>query len=135
MDQHETHRALVIRRALAVVLVVLTASGATADCRLALALAIDVSSSVDPVEDALQRGGLATALIAPEVEAAFFSTDLPVALAVYEWSGRYNQTLVLDWYLIDSRTDLLNAAGIIGRSARSHDDFPSQIGRFESPFF
>jgi len=119
----------VIWRALGVALAVLTASPAgAAECRLALALAIDVSSSVDPAEDALQRGGLAAALIAPEVEAAFFSSDLPVALAAFEWSGRNNQALVLDWYLIASRADLLNAASIIGRSVRSHDDFPTAMG-------
>ena len=118
-----------IWRAFGVALAILTAgSVAAADCRLALALAIDVSSSVDPAEDALQRGGLAAALIAPEVEAAFFSSDLPVALAVYEWSGRYNQALVLDWYVITSRADLLNAAGVIGRSSRSHDDYPTAMG-------
>jgi len=106
----------------------LFAGPAVADCRLALALAIDVSSSVDEAEDTLQRGGLAAALIAPEVEAAFFSSSQPVALAVYEWSGRYNQTVVLDWVLIDSREDLLNAAATIGRSNRSHNDFPTAMG-------
>lgn len=57
-----------------------------AQCRLALLLALDVSSSVDAREDQLQRGGTASALIAPEVTEAFFASDLPVALAVYEWS-------------------------------------------------
>ncbi len=33
------------------------------ECRLALLLAIDVSSSVDPGEDALQRGGLAASVL------------------------------------------------------------------------
>ena len=59
-----------------------------------------MSSSVDAEEDALQRGGLAAALVAPEVQKAIFSDPLPVALAVYEWSGRYNQVLLVDWTLI-----------------------------------
>lgn len=101
---------------------------AAAECRLALALALDVSSSVDQTEDGLQRRGLAAALIAPEVEVAFFSSDQPVALAVYEWSGRYNQLMVLDWYLIKSRNDLLNAAAIIGRSQRGTDNYPTAMG-------
>ncbi|MEL6103903.1 MAG: DUF1194 domain-containing protein, partial [Pseudomonadota bacterium] len=67
------------------------------DCRLALLLALDVSSSVDMVEDDLQRGGLAAALVAPEVRAAFLAGPDPVALAVFEWSGRYNQEIILDW--------------------------------------
>ena len=60
----------------------LTAPAASAQCRLALVLAIDVSSSVDAEEDALQRRGLATALRAPEIQRAFFASDLPVALSV-----------------------------------------------------
>ncbi len=98
------------------------------DCRLALALAIDVSSSVDATEDALQRGGLVSALTAPEVAATFFASDLPVALAVYEWSGRYNQEIILDWTLIDSRAALLNAAEAVAGSKRSHNDFPTAMG-------
>ncbi len=109
-------------------LAILTGGPALADCRLALVLALDVSSSVDRVEDALQRRGLAAALIAPEVEAAFFSSDQPVALAVFEWSGRHNQQLILDWYLIDTPDDLVNAATIVGRSQRGHDDYPTAIG-------
>lgn len=101
---------------------------AAADCRLALALAMDVSSSVDAREDALQRGGLAAALIAPEVEAAFFAAPLPVALAVYEWSGRYQQSLLLDWTLIRAPADLHRAAAAIAGSTRSHDDYPTAIG-------
>lgn len=131
MGQHETGGPLVISRGIIAALAVLAAvlsTPASANCRLALVLAIDVSSSVDAAEDALQRGGLAAALIAPEVEAAFFSSDLPVALAVYEWSGRNNQTTVLDWYLIESRADLLSAATIIGRSKRGRDDYPTAMG-------
>ena len=64
---------------------------------------MDVSSSVDAAEDRLQRGGIVAALTAPEVQEAFFAGDLPVALAVYEWSGRYNQEIILDWTMISSR--------------------------------
>lgn len=101
---------------------------AAVECRLALALAIDVSSSVDATEDTLQRGGVVAALTAPEVEAAFFAADLPVALAVYEWSGRYNQEIILDWTMIDSRAALLDAAEVVARSKRSHNDFPTAMG-------
>ena len=104
------------------------AAAAATECRLALVLAIDVSSSVDAAEDSLQRGGLASALIAPEVQAAFLSGGLPVALAAYEWSGRYNQELILDWQLIRDRDDLVHAAETIGLSKRSHNDFPTAMG-------
>lgn len=97
-------------------------------CRLALLLALDVSSSVDADEDRLQRGGLVAALTAPEVQAAFFAVDDPVALAVYEWSGRYNQEVVLDWLLIDSPAALLAAAETVAASVRSHNEFPTAMG-------
>lgn len=97
-------------------------------CRLALVLAIDVSSSVDAQEDALQRGGLAAALIAPQVQDAFFVSSDPVALAVYEWSGRYNQEVLIDWTFIQSPVDLLAASERIRTSTRSHDEFPTAMG-------
>lgn len=101
---------------------------AGAQCRLALALALDVSSSVDASEDALQRGGLAAALIAPEVQAAFFAAPAPVALAAYEWSGRYNQQLIADWRLIETPADLALLSATIAGSRRSHNDFPTAMG-------
>ncbi|MEO0865387.1 MAG: DUF1194 domain-containing protein, partial [Pseudomonadota bacterium] len=91
-------------RALALFLA-LTCAGPAAACRLALLLALDVSSSVDAREDQLQRGGLAAALVAPEVVAAFLASEDPVALAAFEWSGRYNQEILFDWILINSPAD------------------------------
>ncbi|KAA9009858.1 DUF1194 domain-containing protein [Histidinibacterium aquaticum] len=98
------------------------------ECRLALVLALDVSSSVDTGENALQRGGLAAALVAPEVREAFFQTDLPVALAVFEWSGRWNQKRLLDWTLIERPGDLDTAASLIASSTRSTSEYPTAIG-------
>lgn len=98
------------------------------ECRLALALAMDVSSSVDAGEDRLQRSGTVAALTSPEVQQAFFAADLPVALAAYEWSGRYNQEILLDWVIIDSPAALLSAAETIAASTRSHNDFPTAMG-------
>lgn len=106
----------------------LLAGPAAAECRLALVLALDVSSSVDATEDRLQRGGLVAALTAPEVSAAFFVSDQLVALAVYEWSGRYNQEVLLDWTLIENPMTLLSAAEKIAASTRSHNDFPTAMG-------
>ncbi|MBT8411837.1 MAG: DUF1194 domain-containing protein [Octadecabacter sp.] len=101
----------------------------TADaCRLALVLGMDVSSSVSAEEDVLQRGGLASALVAPEVQAAFFATDDPVALAIFEWSGRYNQEILQDWVMIDSPATLAAVSDRIANSRRSHNDFPTALG-------
>ena len=98
------------------------------ECRLALLLAVDVSSSVDPTEDQLQRGGIVAALTAPEVQAAFFASDQPVVLGIYEWSGRYNQEILLDWTLIDSPNALLFAAETVANSRRSYSNFPTAMG-------
>jgi hypothetical protein len=72
--------------------------GAAADCRQALALALDVSASVDRRERALQAEGLARAFEDEEVRAAFLSApEAPVAIAVYDWSGAGHQRLILGW--------------------------------------
>jgi hypothetical protein len=129
MGQHGKHGVLVRLGALAALcLLGSPAVVSAAGCRLALVLALDVSSSVDATEDKLQRGGTVAALTSPEVVEAFFASDLPVALAVYEWSGRYNQEIILDWTMIDSRAALLTAAETVARSVRSHNDFPTAMG-------
>ena len=97
-------------------------------CRLALLLALDVSASVDEAEYLLQRNGLAAALLAPEVEAAFLSDPSPVALAAFEWSGRYNHTGVLDWTMIHSASDLFAASEQVATATRSTDEFPTALG-------
>ncbi|MDO6589141.1 MULTISPECIES: DUF1194 domain-containing protein [Rhodobacterales] len=97
-------------------------------CRLALVLAVDVSSSIDAAEDQLQRAGLAAALIAPDVQTAFMASQDPVALFIFEWSGRYNQDDILPWTIIDDPNDLYSAAQTVLDSSRGHDDFPTAMG-------
>ncbi len=97
-------------------------------CRLALALALDISVSVDQAEDTLQRQGLAAALLAPEVQDAFFSSPMPVALAVYEWSGRSTQHVVLPWRVVENEGDLLAAATRISQSKRSDAGSATAMG-------
>ena len=109
-------------------LICLPLAASAAGCRLALVLAMDVSSSVDAAEDTLQRKGLAAALASDEVRKAFFAQDVPVALAIYEWSGRYNQELLVDWTVIDSQGTLSGVADRVARSRRSHNDFPTAMG-------
>ncbi len=100
-----------------------------AACRLALVLAIDVSTSVDQRDYALQRDGLARALRAPEVISAFLSAGPPVALAAYEWSGRSNQRIILDWTLIMSSDDIHAAADRIETYVRFRTGYPTSMGR------
>jgi len=97
-------------------------------CRLALVLALDTSSSVDPAEDRLQRQGLAAALLAPEVRAALFAVPAPVALHAFEWSGAEEQVTLLDWTLIETEADLAAAAATLGGSVRGRSDLPTALG-------
>ena len=114
--------------AVLVFLALASTGGAAQACRLALALALDVSSSVDSREDGLQRQGLAAALLSDRVRRAVLDDPAnPVALAVFEWSGRDQQQLILDWTVLRSDTALRSAAGILRDSRRGHSQF--QIGR------
>ena len=85
---------------------------AAAQCRLALALALDVSGSVDATEYALQQQALAAALMRPEVQDMFFALPkAPVRLMAYEWSGPSHQRILAPWREISTQNDLLNFTG------------------------
>jgi hypothetical protein len=127
VGKHGQHRALVGLAGL--VATALAAGPGAAECRLALILALDISASVDRREDGLQRGGLARALVAPEVRDAFLAAPgQAVWLTVFEWSGPRSQAELLPWLEIASADDLDLAAGAIAASRRSRDDMPTAIG-------
>lgn len=108
----------------------LAAQPAGAACRLALVLALDISSSVDADEDRLQRHGLAAALAAPAVKAAILSVPgQSAALAVFEWSGRVQQDMILGWTVLDSPAAIDRAAARIAGSRRSYTAFATATGR------
>jgi Protein of unknown function (DUF1194) len=88
-------------RHLALPLLIL-ASPAGAECRLALALAVDVSRSVDSQDYVIQTEGLAEALEDKTIRAAIFSPEGEVALAIYYWSGNGYQDLVQPWVILDT---------------------------------
>ena len=92
-------------------LALLVAGPAAAECRQALALGVDVSGSVDSGEYDLQMGGLASALESEEVAALLLvAPELPVHLAVFEWSGPGGQRLILGWTAIDGPDALAEVA-------------------------
>lgn len=95
---------------------------------MALQLGLDVSASVDPAEYRLQVDGLAAALIDPTVTEAFLNGPGPVALSIFEWSGRFQQEVVVDWTMITSEADLLTIAERIAGSPRGSQDFPTALG-------
>ena len=107
----------------------LFANAAWANCRQALALGLDISGSVDAQEYRLQLDGLAGALTAPSVRAALLAMPgAPVDIAVYEWSGPENQTLVLPWTTLNTSADITRAAAILTRTTRSTGDPSTALG-------
>jgi len=89
--------------ALAALLVIGTAvTDAAEQVDLLLALASDVSRSVDHPKFLLQREGYAAAISDPQVlEAIKSGPHQRIALCFVEWSGFGAQKLVIDWTLID----------------------------------
>ena len=68
---------------------------------LELVLAVDVSGSVDPPEFELQTRGLAEAFRDPEVQAALQARGRRgIAVALAQWSGRFQQEVAIDWTLV-----------------------------------
>ena len=98
-------------------------------CRLALSLALDVSASVDETEYKQQRDGLAAALVHQDVISAIFGIKgSSIAIHVYEWSGRRNQAVILDWTLIRNPEHLGQIAATLSKSVRSQTEFPTSLG-------
>ncbi|WP_283646317.1 DUF1194 domain-containing protein [Marinovum algicola] len=115
-------------RLLTACLLALWAGAAAANCRLALVLAVDVSASVNASEHQLQRQGLAAALTDDAVAEAILEGSGPVALAIFEWSGRQQQQVLQDWLLLDSAEDLTAVADRVRRLPRSYSEFPTAMG-------
>ncbi len=110
----------------AAILWVSVSAPAAAACRQALALALDVSGSVDALEYRLQIDGVANALRDPEVEAAFLMfPETPVRLMVFEWSARGHQRKVVPWTIVSSEDDLRRIADTLNRTQPAAVDDPS----------
>jgi hypothetical protein len=99
---------MAVRAAVAGAALALAMAGGAArgECRLALALAFDVSRSVSTRDYTIQRDGVLAALADPAVVAAFLVPGEPVAFALYEWSHSVQQTMIVDWILVRSPADL-----------------------------
>lgn len=67
-----------------------------------LVLAVDVSYSMDPEEQALQREGYTAALTSPQFLNAIRSGVLgKVAITYVEWAGMHHRQIVVPWRLIE----------------------------------
>jgi hypothetical protein len=67
-----------------------------------LVLAVDVSYSMDPDEQALQREGYALALTSREfMQALGEGANGKIAITYMEWAGQFDQRVVVPWRLIE----------------------------------
>jgi hypothetical protein len=67
-----------------------------------LVIAVDVSYSMDPDEQALQRDGYVQALTSKEFLTALREgANGKIAITYFEWAGQFDQRIVLPWRLID----------------------------------
>ena len=75
---------------------------------LALVLAVDISYSMDPEEQALQREGFAEAFRSPLVHDAIRRGMLGKIAVVYmEWAGANDQDVIVPWSILDNPESVL----------------------------
>jgi hypothetical protein len=114
---------------------------------LALILAVDVSSSMAPAEQSLQRSGYIEALRSPAVHKAIARGSLGrIAVAYVEWSGADEQTVLVPWTIIDGpdaawsfaaelkrqpirQGSMTSISGVIGFSTRLFADLMDKPAR------
>ena len=67
-----------------------------------LVLAVDVSYSMDPEEQALQREGYIQALTSHEfLQALREGANGKIAITYFEWAGQFDQKIIMPWRLIE----------------------------------
>ncbi|MBV0912555.1 DUF1194 domain-containing protein [Anianabacter salinae] len=119
-----------MKRLVCAAVLALAPLAASAECRLALALGLDVSGSVDAEEYRLQLDGLAGALLRPDVaEAILAMPDAPMRLFVYEWSGAASQRILIPWTEIADEAGLRAIAGRLTGAERAALDLSTGIGQ------
>ena len=68
-----------------------------------LVLAVDISYSMDPDEQALQREGYAAAIVSSEfLNALKLGPNGRIAVTYVEWAGEAEQRVIIPWTLVDS---------------------------------
>lgn len=100
--------------------------GAALACDLALALAVDVSGSVDSREYRLQMDGLAEGLRDPIVSEALVRGRAQVMLV--HWSGSTRQVTSIPWTAITGFDDVETLALAIENAPRPWRNFSTAVG-------
>lgn len=105
---------------------------------LELVLLVDVSGSISATEYNLQKQGYVQAFQNAGIHTAIDQGALGrIAVTYVEWSGSSEQSIRVNWSLIDTAADALNFASAINSSTRA---FSGQTGvaaalNFASPLF
>jgi hypothetical protein len=98
-------------------LILMPARGRAAEVDLALVLAVDISNSMDPDEQELQRLGFVEAFRSPLVHDAIRKGMLGrVAVTYMEWAGARVQYVVAPWTEIEAAEDALSFADQLARA-------------------
>ncbi|MEX3011484.1 DUF1194 domain-containing protein [Hoeflea sp. TYP-13] len=96
---------------------------------IALALAVDVSISVNEEEKLLQRRGYVEAFRSSEVIEAILSGPRgSIAVTYFEWSGGIEPTIVVPWFVIDSEETAYAFAELLNKNTVRRLDTTSISG-------
>jgi hypothetical protein len=103
-----------------------------------LVIAVDISYSMDPEEQALQREGYIVALTSREfLRALRDGPNGKIAITYFEWAGQGDQKIVMPWRVIDGPEAADAVAAEIGRAPYRRASRTSIAGalRFAKPLF
>jgi hypothetical protein len=101
----------------------ITHARATEQVDLLLALAMDVSRSMEQPKFVLQREGYAAAITNPQVLDAIKSgAHQKIAICFIDWSGAGEQKQVIDWSIIDGAESARRFGDLIYEAPRSFND-------------
>jgi hypothetical protein len=101
-------------------------------------LAVDVSYSMDPEEQALQREGYMAAVTSREfLQALRQGMHGRIALTYFEWAGMHHQQIIVPWRVIDGPETADGFAADIGRARYTRASRTSISGAllFAAPLF
>ena len=111
---------------------------APTDVDVELVLAVDVSYSMDPDEQALQREGYIAALTSREfLDALAHGMHGRIAVTYFEWAGTTDQRIVMPWRLIDGAASAQAVADEIAHAPyrRAYRTSISGALTFAAPLF
>jgi len=103
-----------------------------------LVIAVDVSYSMDPEEQALQREGYVLALKSVEfLRALREGANGRIAVTYFEWAGQFDQKILMPWRVIDGPESADAVANELARAPYRRASRTSIAGglRFAKPLF